>query len=329
MRWPRLVCKKDNCLSNFIISLDFEMFWGVADSRTVANYGQHVRGEYEAIPRMLDAFVRRGIRATWATVGMLMCRDYAHWRALRPASLPGYQRQSCSPYTLDQTVEAHPELFFAPDLVKRVRDSAGQEVASHTYSHFYCGEAGATPQQFIDDMVCAEAVGADLGLRFTSLVFPRNQVLPEYLAVLPRTGIRVYRSNPQHGLYRDGHRVPGGVLGRAARLADAWLPLAGALGAQAERQGALVALPASRFLRPYAPALAPFEPLRLHRIKAGMTAAARSGSDYHLWWHPHNFGCHTDHNMAMLEAVLAHYDVLRERHGMRSATMAEVAGEGA
>lgn len=313
-------------MSKFVISLDFELFWGVADGRTVSNYGGNVRGERQAIPRMLDLFTRYGIRATWATVGMVMCADYAQWRSLRPDIAPGYDRTACSPYLLDETVRAHPELFFARDLVKLVRDTDGQEVATHTYSHFYCDEPGATPQQFLSDMRCAKDIGAGLGLTLTSLVFPRNQILPAYVAVLSEAGVSAYRSNPDHALYRRGNAAPCGLAGRAVRLADSWLPLSGALTAHGTvGQDGVTALPASMFLRPYASALAPFEALRLHRIKAAMSDAAKAGGDFHLWWHPHNFGADTSRNLAVLEAVLQHYQALQQQYGMQTASMAECA----
>lgn len=311
-------------MSRFVISLDFELFWGVADSRTIANYGANVAGERSAIPQMLDLFARYGIRATWATVGMLMCRDYEQWRAIAPSCLPTYTRTACSPYGMGATVREYPALFFAPDLVQAIRDTPGQEIASHTYSHFYCGEPGATPAQFLADMQCAGAIGAELGLVFKSLVMPRNQVRDPFLAVLPSTSIQVYRSNPQHALYRDGHHVAGGVVGRAARLADAWLPLSGKhVGRAHAGAGGLVALPASMFLRPYAPALARFESLRLHRIKAAMTAAAQQDGVFHLWWHPHNFGRNIAKNIAILESLLQHYRSLQDAYGMGSACMAD------
>ena len=60
---------------------------------------------------------------------------------------------------------------------------------------------------------------------------------------------------------------------------------------------------------------------------AGETAgaAARSGSIFHLWWHPHNFGRDTNANLDFLSRLLAHYGELNDRFGMRSATMAEAA----
>ena len=37
----------------FIISLDFELMWGVRDLVTIDTYGQHVAGVHEAMPKML------------------------------------------------------------------------------------------------------------------------------------------------------------------------------------------------------------------------------------------------------------------------------------
>ena len=55
----------------FIISLDFELLWGVRDHADRDSYGQNVTGARAAVPRMLDLFERHGIAATWATVGFL------------------------------------------------------------------------------------------------------------------------------------------------------------------------------------------------------------------------------------------------------------------
>ena len=84
-------------------------------------------------------------------------------------------------------------------------------------------------------------------------------------------------------------------------------------------------VPASRYLRPWAPALRALEPLRLRRITAEMTHAARHGRVFHLWWHPHDFGAHTAENLAVLRRILSCFATLRERWGMESLTMAEAA----
>lgn len=107
-------------MPNLVISLDFELFWGVADSRTIEGYRRNIEGVREAIPKILALFQRYGIHATWATVGMLMCRNHAQWREIRPSILPGYERQQCSTYALDLVARKHPNLFFARPLVEQI-----------------------------------------------------------------------------------------------------------------------------------------------------------------------------------------------------------------
>jgi peptidoglycan/xylan/chitin deacetylase (PgdA/CDA1 family) len=309
----------------FVISLDFELFWGVAASRTIKGYGGNVEGEWTAIPALLALFRRYGINATWATVGMVMCRNHEHWRSIRPSVAPAYAQPQCSTYEQDEAARHYPRLFFARPLVRQIIDSPGQELASHTYSHFYCGEAGATPEQFAADLACAREIANDMGVNYKSLVFPRNQVRQEFLAAARMAGIRVYRGNPNHWLYRYGHEAPAGAAGRAGRLADTWLPLSGAGVVQPRAGAGMVNLPASLFLRAWSRPLDVLEPLRISRLKFGMTEAARCGGVFHLWWHPHNFGMHTAQNLTVLEALLRHYWVLRDRFGMQSRSMGEFA----
>lgn len=312
-------------MSDLVLSLDFELFWGVADSRTVAGYRNNIEGEWDAVPRMLAMFHQYGIRATWATVGMLMCRDHAQWREIRPSVLPGYHRQHCSNYSMDAVVREYPRLFFARPLVEQILATPGQELATHTYSHFYCGEGGATSEQFTADLASAKEIASDMGVQTRSLVFPRNQVLKEFLSILTKAGIQVYRGNPEHWLYQDGHTTPGGIAGRAMRFADSWVPMTGAHTAHAEVANGLTNVPASLFLRPWTRRLSTLEPLRLARLKQSMTTAARAGGICHLWWHPHNFGINMEQNLTVLESLLQHYQTLQDQYGMRSSSMGDFA----
>lgn len=308
---------------SFVISMDFEMFWGVGGFRTVDSYRKNVEGEWRAIPRMLALFRENHIRATWATVGMVLCRDHAQWREIRPALAPSYSRRQLSAYCHDALAQAYPRLFFARPLVEQILCTPGQELASHTYSHFYCNEEGATPEQFGADLACARMVTAELGVQCRSMVFPRNQLRKEYIALLPEYGFRVYRGNPPNWMYRTGDVMPGGFAGRGVRFLDAWLPLSGSSVAQPNVRNRLVNLPASAFLRPWPRRLSAFEPMRLGRIKWSMTMAAQQGGCFHLWWHPHNFGVNLDQNLSVLEALLSHYHRLRDRYGMQSHCMGD------
>lgn len=311
--------------AKFVISLDFELFWGVSNTQTVASYGRNVLGEWQAIPRLLELFDRHKLRVTWATVGMIMCRNYRHWREVRPAILPDYARPGVSPYAMESLVREHAKLFFARPLVERILATGGQELASHTYSHFYCSEAGATPDHFAADLACAQSIAAELGASMRSLVLPRNQIVADFLTVLPGAGIEVYRGNAEHWLYQNGDAVVGGLAGRLARFADACLPLSGSRAVRERRHGALVNLPASMFLYPWTARRRPFLALCQQRLKQGMTTAARTGGVYHLWWHPHNFGINLDQNLTLLEALVRHYRKLADAYGMQSQNMGDFA----
>lgn len=309
----------------FVISLDFEMFWGVEDTQSIAGYGRNVQGEWQAIPRMLARFRAHGVRATWATVGAIMCRDYREWRTRRRARPRSAVAGPCTDLE-DALVKQYPTLFFARPLVERILETEGQELATHTYSHFYCKDKDATPEGLVDDLARAGNLAAEMGASFRSIVFPRNQVSREFLAVLPAAGIRVYRGNAQHWLYRDGDAVPGGMAGRIMRFADAFVPLSGSCCRRVQVDGALVNVPASAFLYAWSALARPLMALRLRRIKQGMTEAARSGGVFHLWWHPHNFGVNLGANLAMLEEILLHYRALADRFGMTSQCMGAFAG---
>lgn len=311
--------------SAFVISLDFELFWGVADIADVKSYGANVEGEWQAVPAMLALLRRYGVRATWATVGMVMCRDFRQWQSLRPAVMPAYRNPRLSAYAHGGMAHAYPRLFFARPLVEQILETPGQELASHTYSHYLCDEDGASPEQFAADMACARHIAADLGVSLRSLVLPRNQIRPRYLDTLPGLGIRVVRGNADHWLYRNGHQAPGGIAGRAVRLADAWLPLRSATVQAGGLGNGLVDVPASLFLRPWSRRLASLEAIRMRRLQASMTDAARSGGIFHLWWHPHNFGVNQAENLRVLESVLQHHARLRDSFGMQSMTMRDFA----
>jgi peptidoglycan/xylan/chitin deacetylase (PgdA/CDA1 family) len=162
--------------AKFVISLDFEMFWGVEDTQSVAGYGRNVLGEWQAIPQMLARFQAHRVNVTWATVGAIMCRDYREWRARRRSAIPSASAPAAHADVEDALVRQYPKLFFARPLVERILETDGQELATHTYSHFYCKDADATPEGFLDDLARASSLAAEMGAGFRTIVFPRNQI---------------------------------------------------------------------------------------------------------------------------------------------------------
>lgn len=312
-----------------VISLDFELYWGVRDRWALEQYRAHLLGAREVIPQILELFEEYEIHASWAVVGMLFFSRREELLGGLPTKLPQYAQPALSPYLdLDRLGEDEEQdpYHFAPSLIRLIQSRPHQYIGSHTFSHFYCLEEGQDGEDFAADLEAAVRAAERLGIRLESLVFPRNQVDPAYLPLLAQAGIRCYRDNPASWVYRDGNRSREPWPKRALRLLDAYVNVTGHHCHPLPAEGtAPVGIPASRFLRPYHPRLRVLEPLRLGRIMGGMTHAARRGLLYHLWWHPHNFGLHREENLAVLRKILEHYHRLKERYGMVSRSMEELA----
>ena len=313
-----------------VVSLDFELYWGVRDQRTLDQYRRNLEGVRRAVPALLDLFRRYRIRGTWATVGMAFFDNREQLLVGLPERRPAYADPKLSPYPELETIgmdESSDPYHYAASLLRLIAACPGQEIGTHTFSHYCCLEPGQDLAAFGEDLAAAQRAAARLNLRLQSLVFPRNQYSRPYLEVCREMGIRAYRGNEASWLYRpsrgDEH-TPGR---RLLRKLDAYLPLSSHT-CSSLREVALknpCNIPSSRFLRPYSPALAWLEPLRLRRIVSGLTHAARRGLIYHLWWHPENFGTHTEKNLAFLERVLRAFARLRAQYGMESLNMGEVA----
>jgi len=314
-------------MSSLVISLDLELFWGVTDSKTIDSYGKNILGVYDAVPAILELFEKYGIRATWATVGMLMCKDHDQWRAMSPEIVPQYCRDSLSTYNFSELAKAYPKYFFGKALIEQILALNGQELASHSYSHFYVGESSASLEAFEQDIECTHRIFGEYGVCPTSFVFPRNQVNPVLLATLAKHGFTAYRGNQDGCLYRSGSTGSNGKFARIARIVDDYLPVTRDFISDTMREaqyGQMVNIPATRFLRPSKLPLVSDRFVR-NRVKRGMRQAALEGKNYHLWWHPHNFGIRLNENISKLEDILKYYKVLSEQYRFTSNSMSDLA----
>lgn len=310
----------------FVISLDFELMWGVRDHRSLADYGDAVLGGRAAIPRMLALFEAHGIRATWATVGLLMARNRDEIMDHAPTLRPACRSHSETPYAfidngLGRDEDADP-WHFGRSLVERVAATPGQEIGTHSFSHFHYLEPGFTPQAFAADLDAARSLAGAAGLAPRSIVFARNQMDDAAIAIAVDKGFPAFRGNPASTLYRARAGADNSAPVRLARLADSVAPLTRLDHRAAPSHGGMN-VPASRFLRPWNARFPAFSRLHLRRVMGEMTRAARQGGLYHLWWHPHNFGRHTDANLAGLATILRHFRALHDSHGMESAAMGD------
>jgi hypothetical protein len=312
----------------FVISLDFELMWGVRDHRSVANYGDAVLGGRKAIPLILKIFQKAGIRATWATVGLLFAKSRKEMLYYAPTIKPNYQDPNLSPYVdiqnslIGENEESDP-LHFGASLIEKIASCPGQEIATHTYSHFYCLEKGATPEAFQYDLLAAKAIGDQAGYTMRSIIFPRNQKSLEFIAIVRDNELETFRGNAQGYMYqpRSGDRT--NILFRTTRFLDGALPLGPKQIHSISGIDVLKNIPASRFLRPWSKKLGVYNHLYLQRILKEMELAAKNRKCFHLWWHPHNFGRNTRENIIQLTKIINHFEHLKHKYGMKSLNMSD------
>ncbi|MEA2512091.1 MAG: hypothetical protein QOJ59_1578 [Thermomicrobiales bacterium] len=315
-----------------VISLDFELHWGVRDlyPGDGGAYRQNLLGAREAIPRLLDLFEEYEVAATWATVGFLFASRREEFERYRPAMRPSYLDRRLDPFLeVPGSDEADDPLHYAASLVDLICRRPRQEIGSHTYSHYYCLEEGHDAASFRSDVESAVAIAKVRGVELRSLVFPRNQFNLEYADTLVELGFTSCRTNAAGWIYRESagsrYRRPDA---RAGRLLDTYVEVSGDQVTPWDEipfVGSLCCLPASHFLRPYTPRLRRLELLRLRRITSGLRRAATEHGVFHIWWHPHNAGAYTDEYLAFLRDILEEYRRCRDRFGMQSLAMAEAA----
>jgi peptidoglycan/xylan/chitin deacetylase (PgdA/CDA1 family) len=317
---------------SFTVSLDFELYWGMRDLVTLKAYEENLLGVREAIPRMLELFQTYEIHVTWATVGFLFHEDMEALKRNFPRVRPKYENRALCPYAYIETKlsgvavesERFEEMHFAKKLIEQIRQTPHQEIASHTYSHYYTREPAIAYEAFEADLKKAQDVASQNGLELRSLVFPRNQIDKESLSVLKKAGFKIYRGNPEHWAYREGEAGKT-FLQRVYRFFDIYINLSGDHTARPGMDElGLTNAQSSMFLRPYSKRFAFLEKMKLHRVKRAMENAAKKGENFHLWWHPHNFGANLDENMANLEEILSHFHDLKKKYSMVSLNMREL-----
>lgn len=302
--------------------------------RPARNYNEYFLNTRKVIPEMLRLFAEHDVHVTWATVGLLMHAGQSEAMANFPSLRPTYDAIELSAY---RYIEAHgigkneleDPFHFADSLVRQIVATPYQELGSHTFAHYYCNEAGQTVEQFQADLQSAQRAAQRYGKQLTSLVFPRNQFNDAYLRACFDAGIRAVRSNPVDWFWKIDSTQAEGKWKRLNRGLDAYFPVGShnsyRLSDIPVRAGFPVCLPASRLLRPYRPSEWFLNDLKIKRIQAEMTRAARRGEAYHLWWHPHNFGRYPMPSLSGLSEILEHFQRLRTTYQMESLTMGEIA----
>ena len=308
--------------AKFIISLDFELKWGVFDALD-EKYDKNLLGVRDAIPKILELFKQYDIHATWATVGMLFNQSKEDFELYKPKHLPSYNNSNLNPY-INNVIgknEKEDKLYYGHELIKLVQSYENQEIASHAYSHYNALACGQTIVEFEDDVKSAIKIAKDkFNIDLRSYVFAKNEIKEEYLLVLEKHGFIICRSNPNHTLYNQGQNL--NKFQKIIRYADSYINLTGKYNSVLKKEEKISFVQGDRFLRPHKNKIFSF--LMKRRIKSEMLYAAKNNKIYHLWWHPHNFGICLEENLTNLKDILKYYKYLNEKYKMESLCMCEL-----
>lgn len=278
---------------------------------------------------MLNLFKEYNVHVTWATVGMLFFEKKEELLKNIPFPLPDYEYKDYLPVPYVNTIgpdETSDPIHYAKSLIKLIASYPHQEIASHSFLHYYCLEKGQNIHSFEADLDKSIEAAKQMGYSIQSYVFCRNQKNDAYLPAMLKRGIINYRGGENHFAYTPRGRADDSILRKIIRLLDTYVNITGnhTFNPGEINSSPPFNIPSSRFFRPYSSVLSFLEFLKIRRIKKAMLHAAKNGETFHLWWHPHNFGKNRKQNVANLRKVLQYYTELHQKYGMESMTMSEL-----
>ncbi|MBW3671359.1 MAG: polysaccharide deacetylase, partial [Acidobacteria bacterium] len=114
---------KENLPGALVLSLDFELAWGVRDRLDPRGpYRKDLLGTRAAIPDILALFEEYRISATWAVVGFLFSISREELERIAPKVRPRYADRALDSYSESVGENENDDpLHFAPSLVQAIQ----------------------------------------------------------------------------------------------------------------------------------------------------------------------------------------------------------------
>ena len=263
-----------------VMSFDFEMRWGVHDlyGLNFDGYRRNLESCRPVVLATLNLLSERKLCATWATVGALGVNDWNDYFSCAPPP-PEYVDPHLAVRKEYASMDPDGIFHFAPDLIRQIVQTEGQELGNHSFSHLYFREPGVRQDDFFADMAAVENLfKARFGVVPVSLVYPRNQ--SAFTDQLNKTSIKKWRGSEPAWFYDCTSTKQNTMFPRALRLVDSLNPWAfRASPCESE------VVRASMFVRFSLPES--LWKLQIMRIRNEIKALQQDDV-FHLWWHPHN-----------------------------------------
>lgn len=305
-----------NLTKKIIISIDFEMRWGVKHKYGLnfEGYKKNLDGCTHVVSEMLDAFKGRNLRATWATVGAIALNgwdDYFRYKR------NDYKFKNISYAFNEKYCEMDKDgiLHFSPTSIRKILNTEGQDLGSHSFTHANFQDPGLSAQNLVDDLKLVEKVFMDkYSFLPVSFVYPFNMIAHEHY--LNRTSIKIWRdSNPLINKRVD-QMISSGDSFRALRILDSICSIH-----ELQKISRGVMTVGTFFVRFNLPET--LWRLHLKKLKKGMEGL-KYGEEVHIWWHPHNVSFDMSIGINRLNQLLDIVAEVSYMNNIRSCNMADL-----
>lgn len=277
----------------FIMSLDCEGLWGLADHVTDQLRPQFTNDRLSKGYRcLIDLLDKHRVKATFAFVGAFTLTEdefQASHRWFRGLSGPAKKWVQTFETDADRR---NFEGWLVPQALEVVRAASVHEIASHGFTHLPLDEASISLEEFSHEMEGVRLWADWKGLGdVATFIFPRNIV--GFPHQLPRFGFLGYRCGS--GQYP-------GSLARVRRLVREFNLWETAQDPVPEESP--VGIPSGFFLN-WRVGLCRYLPVAvtLARWRSILKDAIENGRVVHLWTHPHNF-LTASHQFELLDSIL-------------------------
>jgi peptidoglycan/xylan/chitin deacetylase (PgdA/CDA1 family) len=162
-------------VGTFIISLDSEGKWGMADKISHKHDCINQKSLFKAYGSLLKIFERHEIRATFAFVGAFTLTNNERMKFKDRFLDVSYNGQNWLKAFRAAVAENSEDGWFCPEAFESVK-VAGHEVASHGFCHVPFDDP-STPKDALEaDLDTAVVVAKEKGVALETFVFPRNRV---------------------------------------------------------------------------------------------------------------------------------------------------------
>lgn len=181
-----------------VISFDFELAWGVADTSEWLK--RESSGLYEACHAELPSYIQLlqdlSVPATWAVVSNLLHRNSDD---IKTDHLEGKYRQGIEEFIRS----CSPKSRCAYELVERIASYTANEIATHTATHPYPSHPDVNVESYVADVECSVSdLNAVLDIKPKNIIYPRDDA-SFHRAVCTELGLGA-RVNPSNIIGHSG-----------------------------------------------------------------------------------------------------------------------------